>query len=112
MSLGMEVDPRLGPGEFVFDEDPAPSQRKAQPHPIFGPCLLWPNGWIGQTAGWMKTPLGTKVDLGPGHIMLDGDPAPPRKGTAAFPFSAHVSCGHGRSSQLLLSSCSISELRS
>jgi len=25
-------------------------------------------------------PLGTEVGLGPGHVMLDGDPAPPRKG--------------------------------
>ena len=24
----------------------------------------------------MKTPLGTKVDLVPGHTVLDGDPAP------------------------------------
>ena len=22
------------------------------------------------------------VDLGPGHVVLDGDPAPPKKGTA------------------------------
>jgi len=29
-----------------------------------------------QSTGWTKTPLGTEVDLGPGHIMLDGDPAP------------------------------------
>jgi len=27
-------------------------------------------------------PLGTKVGLGPGHIVLHGDPAPPQKGTA------------------------------
>jgi len=27
-------------------------------------------------------PLGTKVGLGPSHIVLDGDPAPPKKGTA------------------------------
>ena len=26
----------------------------------------------GQMAGWMKTPLSTDVDLGPGHIVLDG----------------------------------------
>ena len=26
-------------------------------------------------AKWMKTPLGTEVDLGPGHIVLDGVPA-------------------------------------
>jgi len=33
-----------------------------------------------QTAEWMRTPLGTEIDLGPGHIMFDGDPAPPAKG--------------------------------
>jgi len=27
-------------------------------------------------AGWIKTPLGTEVDLGPDHIVLDGVPAP------------------------------------
>ena len=27
-------------------------------------------------AGWMKTPLGTEVDLGPGRNVLDGVPAP------------------------------------
>jgi len=31
--------------------------------------------YCGQAAGWMKVPLGTEVDLGPGHIVLDGDPA-------------------------------------
>jgi len=32
----------------------------------------------GQTAGCIKMPLGWEVpvDLGPGHIVLDGDPAP------------------------------------
>ena len=29
----------------------------------------------GQTAGWIKTPLGKEVDLSPGHIVLDGEPA-------------------------------------
>jgi len=40
-------------------------------------------------------PLGTEVGLGPGHIALDGDPAPPHgKGHATVPhFSAHVCCG-------------------
>jgi len=37
-------------------------------------------------------PLGTEVGLGPGHIVLDGDPAPSPEG--AHPqFSAHVCCG-------------------
>jgi len=33
----------------------------------------------------MKTPLGTEVDLGPNHIVLDGVPAPREGGTAAPP---------------------------
>jgi len=33
----------------------------------------------GQTAGWIKILLGTEVGLSPGHIVLDGDPAPPPK---------------------------------
>jgi len=30
-------------------------------------------------------PLGTDVDLGPGHITLDGDPASPAKGAQQSP---------------------------
>jgi len=45
MPLGMEVD--VGPGDFVFDGDPtAPEKKTHPPHPIFGPSLLWPNGWM------------------------------------------------------------------
>jgi len=33
----------------------------------------------------MKTTLGMEVNLGPGHIVLDGDPAPPAKGTQQIP---------------------------
>jgi len=36
--------------------------------------------YCGQTAGWMKTPLGMEVDFGPCYVVLDGDPAAPRKG--------------------------------
>jgi len=50
MPLGVEV--RLGLGNFVFDGDPAPREKKAQPHPIFDPCLLWPNGLMDQHATW------------------------------------------------------------
>jgi len=46
------------------------------------PTLLWPNGWN----GWMKTPLGTEVDLRAGHIVLDGFPALRERGTAPLPF--------------------------
>jgi len=48
MPLGMEVG--LGPGDFVFDGVPAPPEKRAQPHLIFGPCLLWPNGWMDEYA--------------------------------------------------------------
>ena len=58
-----------------------------------------------QTAGWIKVALGMEVGLGPGHIVLDGFPAIGKRGTAAPLFSAHTYCGHGRPSQLLLSSC-------
>jgi len=34
----------------------------------------------GQTPGWIKMQLGTEVGLGPGHIVLDGDPVPRPKG--------------------------------
>jgi len=33
--------------------------------------------YCGQTVGWIKKKLVTEVGLGPGHIALDGDPAPP-----------------------------------
>jgi len=35
----------------------------------------------GQTTGLIKMQLGTEVGLGPGHIVLDGDPSPPLKWT-------------------------------
>ena len=55
----------------------------------------------------MKTPLGTEVDLGPGHMVLDGVPALRERGTTAPLFLVHVCFGHGRPSQLLLSSCNL-----
>ena len=116
-------------------------RRKGISPRIFGPCLLWPKGWMdedaswygsrpqprphcirrgpssagnrhssphlfdpaspplkghnpqflsnihcGQTTGWMKTPLGTEVDRGPGHIVLDGVRGLRERGTAAPSF--------------------------
>jgi len=40
-----------------------------------------------EMAGWIKMPLGTEVDLGPGDTVLDGDPAQSPQ------FLAHVCCG-------------------
>jgi len=52
MPLGREVG--LGPSDIVLDGDPAPLllPKKGQRPPIFGPCPLWPNGWIDQDATW------------------------------------------------------------
>ena len=50
--------------------------------------------YCGQTAAWIKMPLGTEVGLGPDDIVLDGDPArqlpSPKKAAEPSPhFSAH-----------------------
>jgi len=51
--------------------------------------------YCGQTAGWIKMPLSTKVGLSPGDSVLDGDPAPlPTKGVEPpSQFSAHFYSG-------------------
>jgi len=39
-------------------------------------CLYVMLLYCGQIVGWIKMKLGTQVGLSPGHIVLDGDPAP------------------------------------
>jgi len=60
-------------------------------------CLSVTLVYCGQTTGWISNysiPLGTGVCLGPGDIVLDGDPALPHgKGHSSPQFSAHVYCG-------------------
>jgi len=48
--------------------------------------------YCGQMVEWMKMKVGMEVGLGPGHIVLDGDPAPPcqKKGHSSPQFFAHV----------------------
>jgi len=55
MPLGTEVG--LGPGHIVLDGDltPPPQKKGAQQPPPFGP--------YGQTVGWIKMSLDTKVGL-------------------------------------------------
>jgi len=45
---GVEVG--LSRGNFLFDGDQAPAPKKGVEPPVFGPCLLWPNGWMDQDA--------------------------------------------------------------
>jgi len=52
MPLDMEVG--LRQCDIVLDGDPAspPTERGTAASPIFGPSLLWPNGWIDQDTTW------------------------------------------------------------
>jgi len=68
-------------------------------HPVFGPCLLWPNGWMDEDATW----YGSRPR--PRRIVLDGSQFCAKRAQQPPIFSACVYCGHGRPSQLLLSSC-------
>jgi len=77
MPLGTEVD--VSPGDIVLDWNPALSQKGHSP-PIFGPCLLWPNGWMDQDATW----YGGRSRHRP-HCVRWGQ-APPERGIAAPSF--------------------------
>ena len=60
---------------------PSSPSHKGHSPSIFGPYLLWPNGW------WIKMPLNREVGLSPSDILLDGDPAPPfQKGGTDPPY--------------------------
>jgi len=57
-------------------------------------CLSVNLVYCGQTVGWIKMKLGMQIGLlCPGHSVLDGDPAPQKKGHSPPPFLAHVYCG-------------------
>jgi len=102
MPLGTDVG--LGLRDIVFDVDPATPRKGAHPpHPIFGSCLSWPNGWMDEDAVW----YGSRPR--PMPHCTKRCPSSRERGTAAPIFSAHVYCGHGRPSQLLPSSCSINK---
>ena len=49
----------------------------------------------GQTAEWIKMPLGVEVSLSPGHIALDGNPAslPKKREHSSHQFTVHVLWG-------------------
>jgi len=139
MPLGMEID--LVPGDFLFDGDPAPPQKKRH-----SPTQFLAHVYCDQTAGWIKirqscvrwgrsSPLkstqppsfqfmfivakwldgwrrhatwyGSRPRPWP-QCVRRGPSSPLAKGAQQPPlFSAHVYCGHGRPSHLLLSSCYI-----
>ena len=81
MKLGVQVS--FGSATGTQLQLPLPKRGTAPP--IFGPYLLWPNGWMDQDATWYEG------RLGPGHIVLHGDTASPKKEHNPQ-FSAHVYC--------------------
>jgi len=84
---------------------------RPRPHCVrWGPSSPAPNGaqqpqfsthvCCGQSAGWIKMPHGTEVCLSSGHIVLDGDPAPPKGAQLASPiFSPFLLWPNGSPSQ-------------
>jgi len=50
--------------------------------PLLSVCLPVMLVYCGQTVGCIKMKLGVEVGLGPGHIVLDGNLAPSKSGTA------------------------------
>jgi len=101
MPLGTEVG--LGLRGIVFDvETQLLPEKRAHPiHPIFGPCLLFPNGWMGEDAAWYGSrprPRPHCTRRGPSSRERAQQPPPLFGPCLQWP-------GHGRPSQLQLSSC-------
>ena len=64
MVLSMDVG--LSPGDFVLDEDRAPSPKREASPPQFSVHV-----YCGQMAGWIKMALGMEVGLNPCDFVLD-----------------------------------------
>ena len=72
-----------------WGQSPLPINGTEPPSPIFGPCLLWPNGWMDQDGTWH----GDRPLHGP-HWARWGPPSYPRQKRGQSPqFSAHFYCG-------------------
>jgi len=79
MPLGVELG--LGSDDCALDGDPAPPEKKAQPpRTIFGPCVLWPNGWMDEDV----TYYGSRSRPRP-HCCRRGPISPLRKGHRSPP---------------------------
>jgi len=98
-TVRMEVG--LGSGDLVLDEDQAPFPKKGAEPPNFRPMSIvakrldgsrWYLAWR-----WASVQV-TLCEMGTQLPHKKWGPEPPQ-------FSAHVYCGHGRPSHLLLSSC-------
>ena len=73
--LGFELVFRLGLG-LVMTVQILTVQIKIGNQGTAAPNIL-ANVYCRQTTGWIKMPFGMEVRVGPDHIVLDGNPAPP-----------------------------------
>jgi len=90
MPLVTEVD--FGPGDVVLDAVPAPHRPL-----VFGPCLLWLNGWMDEDTTWYRSRPRPRP-----HCVRRGLSSIPRERSTAAPSSfrpmsivamiAHLSC--------------------
>ena len=83
----------------ALNVDPATPRKRHTHSTQFWPMSILAKGWMDEDAAW----YGSRPRPRP-HCTRPG-PSSRERGTAAPLFSAHVYCGHGRPSQLLLSSC-------
>jgi len=82
--LGCPLD--LGPGYIVLDLDPVP-QKGCIPQFSAHVCC-------GQSAGWIKMPLGTDISSAQATLCQMGTQLPHGKGHSRDPhFSRHAYCG-------------------
>ena len=73
----------LSPDDIVIDGDPAPSPKRGQSPPIFGPRLLWPNGCMDQDVSWhggRPGPTRHCVRWRHNYAQKKGTPTPPNFG--------------------------------
>jgi len=99
MPHGTEVN--LGLGDVVLDGvavSPLPHPKRGTAQ-VFGPYLLWPNGWMDEDA----SSYGSRPR--PRQHCVRRGPAPQRKGHSSPRLFGLFYCGHGRPSLLQLSSC-------
>jgi len=69
----------LSPGDFVRWGPSYPRKGHTHSHPTFGPCLLWPNGWMDEDATWYESRPRPRP-----HCIRRG-PSYPRKGHSSPP---------------------------
>jgi len=88
MPLGSEVG--LVPGDFIGRGPCSPFPIRGGGPQIFGPFLLWPNGWMDQDGTWHRGRPQLR------RLCVRWVPSPPPQTRGRSPpsqFSAHFSCG-------------------